>query len=66
MIVAHMNVDIMPALTICLVKSARTRSRAGERKNKMIGGFIVGMVFGGTLGVAFMCLLVVGGKSDGR
>ena len=25
----------------------------------MIGGFIVGMVFGGTLGVALMCVMLV-------
>lgn len=25
----------------------------------MIGGFIVGMVFGGTLGVALMCVMFV-------
>ena len=30
----------------------------------MIGGFIVGMVFGGTLGVALMCVMFVAREKE--
>lgn len=30
----------------------------------MIGGFVVGMVFGACIGITMMCVMFVGGESD--